>query len=218
VEIGNAKTSSIGTIDPLRSWADLRTGRDASGERRSRPGPGCRLRSSGLLGVARHSLDVTVDYVKQRWQFGVPVGSFQVVAHKCAEMLYQVAGRGVLRRVGGRCGPRTLEGGCGYRQLRRIQRRRGRHRGGDPGARRRRVYLGGRPCIGGSSERSSTRRCSEAPAFTRRGSATGSPRQQRRGWGGVSAPVSRRRPTAVPASRRDRPLQRSIAGHRAGTR
>jgi alkylation response protein AidB-like acyl-CoA dehydrogenase len=30
---------------------------------------------------------MTLDYVKQRRQFGVPVGSFQAVSHRCAEML-----------------------------------------------------------------------------------------------------------------------------------
>ena len=32
---------------------------------------------------------MTLDYVKERKQFGVPVGSFQAVSHKCAEMLLE---------------------------------------------------------------------------------------------------------------------------------
>jgi alkylation response protein AidB-like acyl-CoA dehydrogenase len=44
-----------------------------------------------LLGVAEHLLDVTVDYVKQREQFGVPVGSFQAVKHHLADAALQVA-------------------------------------------------------------------------------------------------------------------------------
>ncbi len=39
-----------------------------------------------LLGVLRHCLDSTVEYVKTRTQFGRPVGSFQAVKHGCADM------------------------------------------------------------------------------------------------------------------------------------
>jgi alkylation response protein AidB-like acyl-CoA dehydrogenase len=38
-----------------------------------------------LLGLARHLLDTTVEYVKLRTQFGRPVGSFQAVKHHLAD-------------------------------------------------------------------------------------------------------------------------------------
>lgn len=37
-----------------------------------------------LCGVAAHLIEVTVDYAKQRHQFGVPIGTFQAVKHHCA--------------------------------------------------------------------------------------------------------------------------------------
>jgi alkylation response protein AidB-like acyl-CoA dehydrogenase len=40
-----------------------------------------------LVGICQRALDMTLDYVKDRKQFGVPVGSFQAVAHRCAQML-----------------------------------------------------------------------------------------------------------------------------------
>jgi len=40
-----------------------------------------------VVGVCQRALDMTLDYVKERKQFGVPVGSFQAVAHRCAQML-----------------------------------------------------------------------------------------------------------------------------------
>jgi alkylation response protein AidB-like acyl-CoA dehydrogenase len=43
-----------------------------------------------LVGIAGALLDQTVDYVKQRDQFGRKVGSFQAVQHRLAEMLLQV--------------------------------------------------------------------------------------------------------------------------------
>ena len=45
--------------------------------------------SSELVGVCDRSLSMTLDYVKERKQFGVPVGSFQAVSHRCAEMLLE---------------------------------------------------------------------------------------------------------------------------------
>jgi alkylation response protein AidB-like acyl-CoA dehydrogenase len=43
--------------------------------------------SAELLGICQRALDMTVEYVKERKQFGVPVGSFQAVQHKAAQML-----------------------------------------------------------------------------------------------------------------------------------
>ena len=51
-------------------------------------------RSLQMAGAARRVVDVTVDYVSQRRQFGRPVGSFQAVQHHCANMA--VAARGLL--------------------------------------------------------------------------------------------------------------------------
>jgi alkylation response protein AidB-like acyl-CoA dehydrogenase len=43
--------------------------------------------ASEVIGVCQRALEMTVDYVKERKQFGVPVGSFQAVSHRCAQML-----------------------------------------------------------------------------------------------------------------------------------
>ena len=40
-----------------------------------------------LVGVCQRALEMSLEYVKERRQFGVPVGSFQAVAHRCAQML-----------------------------------------------------------------------------------------------------------------------------------
>ncbi len=43
--------------------------------------------ASELVGVCDRALAMTLAYVKERRQFGVPVGSFQAVSHRCAQML-----------------------------------------------------------------------------------------------------------------------------------
>ncbi|MEX2256927.1 MAG: acyl-CoA dehydrogenase, partial [Acidimicrobiia bacterium] len=45
-----------------------------------------------MLGGAAHVLDLAVDYAKDRVQFGRPIGSFQAVKHRCADMLVDVEG------------------------------------------------------------------------------------------------------------------------------
>ncbi len=44
------------------------------------------------VGAAQRCLDMAVDYAKSRIQFGRPIGSFQAVKHRCADMLVQVEG------------------------------------------------------------------------------------------------------------------------------
>jgi alkylation response protein AidB-like acyl-CoA dehydrogenase len=43
-----------------------------------------------MVGGAQAVLDAAVEYAKTRVQFGRPIGSFQAVKHKCAEMLLSV--------------------------------------------------------------------------------------------------------------------------------
>src|SRR5438132_538699 len=105
--------SSVGSGSPsstLRScWASLgapwrrcpssrrsrRAGRSSCGARaEALEGPtlhpGIQFATAALcaemVGVAQKVLDMSVEYSKERVQFGRPIGSFQAIKHKCAEM------------------------------------------------------------------------------------------------------------------------------------
>jgi alkylation response protein AidB-like acyl-CoA dehydrogenase len=41
-----------------------------------------------LVGVAQRALDMAVDYAKEREQFGRPIGAYQAVSHRLADMLW----------------------------------------------------------------------------------------------------------------------------------
>jgi alkylation response protein AidB-like acyl-CoA dehydrogenase len=43
-----------------------------------------------MVGGAQMVLDMSVEYAKVRVQFGRPIGSFQAIKHKCADMLLEV--------------------------------------------------------------------------------------------------------------------------------
>ncbi len=53
---------------------------------------GAVLACADLLGGASRALAMAVEYAKERVQFGRPIGSFQAVKHRCADMLVDVEG------------------------------------------------------------------------------------------------------------------------------
>jgi alkylation response protein AidB-like acyl-CoA dehydrogenase len=83
--IADPQAETVVTIDPTRRFARVR------GEAESlEAGAGARVYAAlaaEVVGVSQRALEMTLDYVKDRKQFGVAVGSFQAVAHRCAQML-----------------------------------------------------------------------------------------------------------------------------------
>ena len=45
-----------------------------------------------MVGLAQMDFEISVDYAKERVQFGRPIGSFQAIQHKCADMVTDVDG------------------------------------------------------------------------------------------------------------------------------
>jgi alkylation response protein AidB-like acyl-CoA dehydrogenase len=87
-----ARVTPIASVDPTRSTARVEA-QDAGEQLGEGACPGlgrCLVSiSSELVGVSARALEMTVEYVKDRRQFGVPVGSFQAVSHRCAQMLLE---------------------------------------------------------------------------------------------------------------------------------
>ena len=48
--------------------------------------------SAETVGVAQKAMEMAVDYARDRKQFGRPIGSYQAVSHRCAQMLLEVEG------------------------------------------------------------------------------------------------------------------------------
>jgi alkylation response protein AidB-like acyl-CoA dehydrogenase len=89
----DAEVTATASIDPTRSAARVSASADAGEELGGDVAAGIDRAlvavSSELVGVCDRALRMTVDYVKERKQFGVPVGSFQAVSHRCAQMLLE---------------------------------------------------------------------------------------------------------------------------------
>jgi alkylation response protein AidB-like acyl-CoA dehydrogenase len=45
-----------------------------------------------LTGIAQRALEMAVDYAKERKQFNRPIGAYQAVSHRCAQMLLETEG------------------------------------------------------------------------------------------------------------------------------
>lgn len=85
LEPGGAEVEPFDAIDPTRRFARVSGQGETLG-----PGAADRIRTAiaaEVLGICQRALDMTLEYVKDRKQFGVPVGSFQAVSHRCAQML-----------------------------------------------------------------------------------------------------------------------------------
>jgi alkylation response protein AidB-like acyl-CoA dehydrogenase len=88
----------VESIDPTRRYGRVvATGEELEGSAQG-AGVGAAVDralvavSAELVGVCQRALDMTVEYVKERKQFGIPVGTFQAVHHGAAQMLLDTEG------------------------------------------------------------------------------------------------------------------------------
>jgi alkylation response protein AidB-like acyl-CoA dehydrogenase len=89
------------TIDATRKQYAVKLDGVNVGEDAAFGGPGelarARVRAyialaAELAGVAQRTLEMAVDYAKERKQFNRPIGAYQAVSHRCAQMLLETEG------------------------------------------------------------------------------------------------------------------------------
>lgn len=59
--------------------------------------------ASEQVGLAQRCLDLTVDYLKTRYQFGRQIGSFQALKHRCADLWAAIAQARAVARYAASC-------------------------------------------------------------------------------------------------------------------
>ncbi|GAB3476318.1 acyl-CoA dehydrogenase family protein [Nocardiopsis coralliicola] len=115
VNAGDATVSAAVTLDLTRPLAEVRLDGApgeliASGDAAERAvaaglRTGAALLAAEQLGVAEWALSTTVDYLKTRTQFGRPVGSFQALKHRLADLWVSIAqARAVVRAAASTAG------------------------------------------------------------------------------------------------------------------
>jgi alkylation response protein AidB-like acyl-CoA dehydrogenase len=91
---GSAVSPAV-AIDPTRAYGRVRAaegGETLEGDVAAALDRAAVVVAAELVGVCQRALDMTVQYVKDRKQFDVPVGSFQAVQHAAALMLRDTEG------------------------------------------------------------------------------------------------------------------------------
>ena len=110
---GSVVRTAVPSLDMTRQLCDVafRSApgrRVASGETAARAvsaalSTGAAMLASEQLGVAQRCLEMAVEYVKERYQFGRPVGSFQALKHRLADQWASIAGARAAARYAADC-------------------------------------------------------------------------------------------------------------------
>jgi alkylation response protein AidB-like acyl-CoA dehydrogenase len=89
IEAAEGSVSPLPSIDPLRAYGDgvKGTGSPLPGDAGMAALGVAVAVAAECVGLCQRALEMTLAYVKERKQFGTPVGAFQAVSHRCAEML-----------------------------------------------------------------------------------------------------------------------------------
>jgi alkylation response protein AidB-like acyl-CoA dehydrogenase len=92
VEAGDAEIEPRATIDSTRRFASVRAdvGDPLAGDFSAGIDRAETSLAGELVGIAQRAMEMAVEYAKDRKQFDRPIGSYQAVSHRCAQMLLEV--------------------------------------------------------------------------------------------------------------------------------
>jgi alkylation response protein AidB-like acyl-CoA dehydrogenase len=93
VERGQAEIEPVETMDATRRFSRVRggeAGEALEGDRIPGMSRVAAAVAAELTGVAQRAMEMAVEYARDRKQFGRPIGSYQAVSHRCAQMLLEV--------------------------------------------------------------------------------------------------------------------------------
>jgi len=90
----DAEVEPVSTIDPTRRYARVSA---SGGEELPGDVAGALARaevalSAEMVGIAQRTQEMAIEYAKERKQFDTPIGAFQAISHRCAQMLFDTEG------------------------------------------------------------------------------------------------------------------------------
>ena len=94
VEAGSARVEPVRALDATRRFARVEAdgGESLEGDVQAGLDRAAVALAAESVGVAQRAMEMAVQYAKERKQFDRPIGAYQAVAHRCAQMLRDTEG------------------------------------------------------------------------------------------------------------------------------
>jgi alkylation response protein AidB-like acyl-CoA dehydrogenase len=100
VAAGDVQVDKLDTIDSTRRFSRVTPPGDGAGEELTGGrgpavdaiAPIAVAVAGELVGVSQRAMEMAIEYAKDRQQFGRPIGAYQAVSHRCAQMLLETEG------------------------------------------------------------------------------------------------------------------------------
>jgi alkylation response protein AidB-like acyl-CoA dehydrogenase len=105
VEAANADVEPLDVIDTTRTYATVKAdGGDSLSNDNDAWDRFATATAAELTGISQRVLEMAVEYARDRKQFDRPIGAYQGVSHRCAQMLLETEGARSTAYYAGWCG------------------------------------------------------------------------------------------------------------------